>query len=572
MKRRLFPLCLALAACAGLLSPSAALTSGGPAQKESPLEVQVTPWGPSQDQLDAASRRLTKADAVVKLLGRTRHRLLSFDLVDPDNKTDAARVPPSRFVATFYDYSNQRAVTAEGDLDEPEAAEATASHKHPLPSDEEYDEAVSILRGDARFRVALGDGRVKTYKPMPPLVFTDKDARGRVERTLSVGLMLKDGAEMKTGRANEVVAVNLSRRRVTRYPAGAPPTAAANHHECGAANANQTTTGRGTAGQYNLIISQSGTELWNMLVVRPSASSGSDGSGVEIRDVKYRGKSVLKRGHVPILNVRYDNNVCGPFRDWQYQENMFQAAGTDVAPGIRSATSPATTVLETDNDTGNFRGVAYYTEGTKVVMVSELTAGWYRYISEWGFDANGTISPRFGYGAVANSCVCAAHHHHAYWRLDFDINTPDNNMVYEQRPSGHVSLPYDVEVKRYREKRKPVSWIVSNSTTGDAYMIKPNSQDGTARADPTGFTRGDLWVLRYRNTELDDSSVTTAATDNLDAFVDDEKIENQDLVVWYAGHFDHVQGGHASETRGRIRPKSISGSHVHGPDLIPVKW
>lgn len=571
MRRRLFPLGLALAACAALLSPSAAFTSGAPGAKDAPLEVQVTPWGPSQDQLDAASRRVTQAEAVTKLLGGTHHRLLSFDLIDPDNKGDAARVPPSRFVATFYDYTNLRAVTAEGDLDEPEAATAEASDKRPLPSDEEFAEAVRILKDDKRFRVALGDGRVRTYKPMPPLVFTDRDARGRVERTLSVGLMLRDGAEMKTGRPNEVVAVNLSRRRVTRYPTGAPPTAVANDNDCGAANAGQTTTSRGTAGQYNLIISQSGAELWNMLVVRPSASSGSDGSGIEIRDVKYRGKSVLKRGHVPVLNVRYDNNVCGPYRDWQYQENMFQATGTDVATGIRAAASPATTVLETNNDTGNFRGVAYYTEGTKVVMVSELTAGWYRYVSEWGFDADGTITPRFGYGAVVNSCVCAGHHHNAYWRFDFDINGSENNVVYEQRPSGNVSLPYDVETKRYREKRKPVSWIVSNTTTGDAYMIKPNPNDGSARSDPTGYARGDLWVLLYRGTELDDSSVQTTTQANLDAFVNNEKVENQDLVVWYAGHFSHLPGGHASESRTR-RPNSISGAHVHGPDLIPVKW
>jgi hypothetical protein len=28
-------------------------------------------------------------------------------------------------------------------------------------------------------------------------------------------------------------------------------------------------------------------------------------------------------------------------------------------------------------------------------------------------------------------CVCTVHHHHVYWRLDFDIRTAGNNVVRE---------------------------------------------------------------------------------------------------------------------------------------------
>ena len=49
----------------------------------------------------------------------------------------------------------------------------------------------------------------------------------------------------------------------------------------------------------------------------------------------YRGKRVLRRAHVPILNVKYDRDRCGPFRDWQYEEGKIEAQGTDVAPGFR---------------------------------------------------------------------------------------------------------------------------------------------------------------------------------------------------------------------------------------------
>jgi hypothetical protein len=63
--------------------------------------------------------------------------------------------------------------------------------------------------------------------------------------------------------------------------------------------------------------------------------------------------------------------------------------------------------------------------------VSEMLAGWYRYVSEWRLHANGTIRPRFGFGATTSSCVCVKHYHHAHWRLDFDLRTPGNNTVRE---------------------------------------------------------------------------------------------------------------------------------------------
>ena len=50
---------------------------------------------------------------------------------------------------------------------------------------------------------------------------------------------------------------------------------------------------------------------------------------------------------------------------------------------------------------GKFLGrVGIYVQGLEVVLVSEMQAGWYRYVSEWRLHANGTIRPRFGFLAV----------------------------------------------------------------------------------------------------------------------------------------------------------------------------
>jgi len=74
----------------------------------------------------------------------------------------------------------------------------------------------------------------------------------------------------------------------------------------------QSTTGSGTAGQYDMTITQGPTTLWEMTVVRPSASSGTRKSGIEVQNVKYKGKMVLKRGHVPVLNVKYNSKRMRP--------------------------------------------------------------------------------------------------------------------------------------------------------------------------------------------------------------------------------------------------------------------
>ena len=69
------------------------------------------------------------------------------------------------------------------------------------------------------------------------------------------------------------------------------------------------------------------------------------GGEVELRGVSYRGRCVLRRAHVPILNVRYDGDACGPYRDWQNEEGRFRAQGAAVAPGFRLCTGKAKTIM-----------------------------------------------------------------------------------------------------------------------------------------------------------------------------------------------------------------------------------
>src|SRR5205823_1241310 len=135
------------------------------------------------------------------------------------------------------------------------------------------------------------------YRPMPPLIEIELPD-GRVQRILAVGL---NTPHETTGIRHRIVGVNLGTGRVLLEMPDVPSPSNSN---CGPTE-NRNCSEGGAAQQANVKISHGSTVLWNFTVVRPSASSGKNGSGIELRFVNYKSKEVLYRAHVPILNVQY---------------------------------------------------------------------------------------------------------------------------------------------------------------------------------------------------------------------------------------------------------------------------
>lgn len=527
------------------------------------LQVDVKPFGPEPAAVAELPDLMLAHPLLRESLGRARHRLLGWELVEPETKAARPR-SPSRWRATVYDYAKNRTLVLEDALRGGGRPTLRELGLQPVPSPDEFVDAVALVARHDELGPALREGRLVAYPPMPPLIRGDEVPGGGLERTLAVGLLPAEGE-----RGHEIVGVNMTRQEVVRFDANAPFQAAAHNPICGLPYAGQSTAPKGTAGQAWVTVSQGGTVLWRFLVVRPAASSGTNGSGVELRFVDYKGKRVLYRAHVPVLNVKYNSNACGPYLDWQYQEGMIQATGADVAPGFRLCPTPATTILDTGSDVGNFLGVGIFIQGQEVVLVSELEAGWYRYVSEWRLHANGTIKPRFGFGATSSSCVCTVHHHHAYWRLDFDIRTAGQNRVREfNDPPLSGSSKWHTkayETQRPRNPSRQRRWRVENTVTGEAYDIVPGYDDGVATSSPDWpFPQGDVWIVRYRGNELDNGVVATGPPyeANIANFVSGETVDNHDVVVWYGAHSTHDL---ATEPPGSF-------GHIIGPDLKRVKW
>jgi hypothetical protein len=544
------------------------------------IVVKMIPFGPTIRNINSLTSKLLNRPKVRSYLksisgvelektkkNKQTPRLLSIELL-PETVAAAAtkRIAlPKSYLAKYYDYENNCCLSVKGKLGQRNPIEIIESKQQPLPNDEEFEEALRILsQSEPSIGESIQNNILKPYQPMPPL-FIQETPDGDIERTLCVGLRPTNSGSNSNSSSkyqHEIVAVNMINKAIVRFDNRAPANSRAEELVCGSPDANQPKAARGTPGSAKVTVTQGNTLLWDFIVTRPAASSGTNGSGIELQYVNYKGKRVLRRANVPILNVQYDHDACGPFRDWQWQESMIEANGDDVVPGFRLCPTPAKTILDSGSDQGNFLGVAVYVDGLEeVVLASEMEAGWYRYISEWRLHANGTIKPRFGFSAVTDSCVCNPHHHHVYWRLNFDVGNTKKNVVeeYNDPPISGSSNWHLIkfETKRLRNPSSNRKWRIQNQQTSKGYLINPGANDGIADS----FGKGDIWFLKNRPNQFDDGIVALGSPSEaqIDNFVNHELIKNKDIVVWYAAHFTHI-ATHDDTTTG----------HIVGPDLVPL--
>ena len=316
--------------------------------------------------------------------------------------------------------------------------------------------------------------------------------------------------------------------------------------------------------------------VWQFCWVRPQDSSGPNGSGLEISNVYYNGHQVLKRGHVPIVNVLYPNGGCGGcYRDWMFTEQGYLSNNV-MSPGYSEPTSPCPqTVCELQATGGDcpslvppdtcagavcFTGVAAEKLADRLVMTAQTSAGWYRYTMRWTFHHDGRIEPFFGYTAVGNPCPSLTHIHHAYWRLDFDIDGPANDVVTEgPNPSGggrsgprYPTINLPTEAMR-RNNRPALTWSIADSGTHRGYRLVPGNE---ASLPADTFAVGDVWLLKYKSNETDDAGQSgPACAIKFNNYVNGEGLST-DLVFWYRTGAYH-EGG------------DLDDCHPVGPMLVP---
>lgn len=329
-----------------------------------------------------------------------------------------------------------------------------------------------------------------------------------------------------------------------------------------------------------------GAPVWQFCWLRPADSSGVNGSGIEIRDVHYNGHLVLKRGHVPIVNVQYNTpGSCGGanhcYRDWTWMEwdmladNICPPPYSGTTCGYAAPACPPVTVCQQregvdvcpdpppDCVRSCFRGVTAESLADRLVLTTETKAGWYRYEIKWTFFLDGRLQPTFGFSAVADACVTVSHRHHAYYRFDFDIDGPASDIVIE----GPIPKPQDgqrgdrrppivvLPAETMRIHRDPLlTWALVDADTRRGYRIVPGDED---LLPVDSFAVGDVWLLNYRATEIDDSGQSgPACVAKIGNYLNGESLAD-DVVLWYRVGAFHA-GGQLDEC------------HTVGPMLTPI--
>lgn len=293
----------------------------------------------------------------------------------------------------------------------------------------------------------------------------------------------------------------------------------------------------------NHVVWPAANPVWDFCWKRPSESSTAatgNGSGLDLVAVKYKGTLVLGEAHLPILNVRYSAGCGGPngcYRDWLDNEQGFDCAPSPVDGYCTGTTTPATTVCQHPGaDAGAFSGVAVEDLGTSLRLTSQCGAAWYRYIPQWEFYLDGRIQARFVATSVDNNCVAFTHIHHAYFRLDVDVNGPGGNFVDQVLGDGST-VRVTTEQNFIDTSPARSRWRVSSAGSPYVVEVSRNPGDGAAGdanpSIPNDFPIADGWVLAYSANELSDyANVTTACAANLNSFVDNQNVNGADVVLW----------------------------------------
>lgn len=313
----------------------------------------------------------------------------------------------------------------------------------------------------------------------------------------------------------------------------------------GAAALAHAQTARNDCAPPHKIVWPSDNPVWSLCWISPDSSSGIDGSGLELREVYYKGKRVLRRAGIPLINVDYDPGGCGSYRDWSHGLMIFEVDDGLGEPGSGYAEpthAPRTMCDNPGTDAGDFAGVAVEKTSSQLVLTTQLQAGPYRYVETWTLRLDGSIDARIGFTSRMDPCQDKGHNHHAYWRLEFDIGGDGKDRAYEARWGPKADTPqwnlFLTETSRRNNPAKGGLWRVQSTSARRGYEIVSPSGNGVA--DSWGIA--DFWVLAFHPNELDDGGARKGPKGgavHVDDYLNGESVDGTNVVLWTHGMDRH---------------------------------
>ncbi len=303
------------------------------------------------------------------------------------------------------------------------------------------------------------------------------------------------------------------------------------------------------AGENKVSWPSAANPTWEMCWVRPGASSGPRGSGLELRNVHFRGVLVMKRAHAPMLFAEYRNGAGGNcYRDWKDEDSSIisepivrNVLGTPVnfaattncdvsnAPTTSYGNCPFGQPGRTAADCSTGVAIENLAGNMGFRLTSQYAAAWYKYTSRYEFLANGNIDTQFGFGNNNGTYNDTTHWHQNYWRFDFDIEGASNDSI------NIDSVAQTTEFSSLRGERTVFS--VTDSNSGFGYVIAAGANDNTFSANQStrNFHTVDIIGSAYKANEYSDRTDNNLGdcTMNASAIANGENIDKKDVVVYY---------------------------------------
>jgi hypothetical protein len=323
--------------------------------------------------------------------------------------------------------------------------------------------------------------------------------------------------------------------------------------------------------------------IWEMCWLSPANSSGPRGSGLELRNIHFRGVLIMKRAHAPILFAEYKNGDGGDcYRDWKDDDSAILAE-----PSVRNVLGTSVTFSATTNcDVSNLPTTSYgacpfaqpgrtAADCSPAVAIENLagnagfritaqyTASWYKYTVRYVFMPNGSIDTQFGFGNDDGTFNDVTHWHQNYWRFDFDILGAGNDQI----TLDGVAIATEFSALRDPHAR----YAVQDAAAKFGYLIAPGINDDLFPANQSGRNLHTVDIIgsAYKANEYSDKTTNNLfdCVMNSGAIANGENILNTDVVLYYRASVRDTTANDIAAVGGGFLPQDSMVCKRVGPTL-----
>jgi primary-amine oxidase len=311
-------------------------------------------------------------------------------------------------------------------------------------------------------------------------------------------------------------------------------------------------------------------------------------AGLVLTEVEFRGRKVLKYAGLEEIFVPYDPGQPRP-------EDSIDGMGInliELIPGKDCLPGTTCQMMDAQGKTIGKRLVGMHEESTGLAYVHDQgraygkmlvlwcasKLGNYTYFIRWKLRDDGRIMPEVGLTgdlghlregessptgslverkADGKSVWAPSHVHNFYYRLDLDIDGAENDVVeefdhYQDQPGRSLAshdrwTPISKEGARSMNSGTFRSWRVADRVSKNQYGLRrsyelvPGGTGVFRGAAHETFAQADLWVTRFKPREFPFSAADRRIIRQaLPTYTNDEDVDGQDVVVWYAMHVHHV--------------------------------